>query len=151
MFKAKDEVQAETYCCYLGLLPAGGSAGHWIRPLAFLVTSFRGPGADGKLVCTALMFISHFCAGSIPSIMSTPFPSPFILSDTFFLPINSPPIFSKSKTGRLGGEINASFFSLKTQIRGLRVSSREGVWSLDYSRMLWCYVYLKNILDIIPK
>lgn len=69
---------------------------------------------DGKLVFTALIFIRRSCAGSNLSVLlshvlpplsylASPF-SPF----TLFLPT-----FPKSKTGRLGMEVNSSIVSLE--------------------------------------
>lgn len=89
MSKAKDKIQAESLSLFqhFCLKVAVQATGYGLWPS--WGTGFKGgPGTDGKLVFTALILINHFCAGSNISIISVPFPSLFLFSGVFFLPIN---------------------------------------------------------------
>lgn len=111
-------------------------------PLAFQGAGFRGgPESDGKLVFTALIFNSDFCAGSNLSVVSISFYSFFFFSGVFFLSINFfYPHFQSPKQLHLEWkQIHPTFPSkVKSEVWGLAKRRKPVPWLFYYSRTCLC-------------
>lgn len=140
MSKAKDKIQAESLSLFqhFCLKVAVQATGYGLWPS--WGTGFKGgPGTDGKLVFTALILINHFCAGSNISIISVPFPSLFLFSGVFFLPINcfSTHIFKVQNRQTWKGNKSILLFLQKSNQKfGRQLKRRKRC--LDYSIFLGC-------------